>query len=95
MWGVRICRPYLDRKMFRVHSDLQALCWLFAVSMNDDNPRLVRWRLAHSEYDLEVVYKPGPQQRFADELSRMVTEEYAPPSDEDGEGMIPSLVLEV
>jgi RNase H-like domain found in reverse transcriptase len=74
VWGVRICRPYLDRTRFRVHSDHQALRWLFAVSRNEDNPRLVRWRLALSAYDFEVVYKPGPQQRVADELSRMVTE---------------------
>jgi hypothetical protein len=52
--------------------------------MNEDNPRLVRWRLALSAYDFEVFYKPGPQQRVADELSRMITEEYAPPPDDDG-----------
>jgi RNase H-like domain found in reverse transcriptase len=51
VWGIRICRPYLDRTRFRVHSDHQALRWLFAVSMNEDNPRLVRWRLALSAYD--------------------------------------------
>jgi RNase H-like domain found in reverse transcriptase len=79
VWGIMICRPYLDRTRFRVHSYQQALRWLFVVSMNEDNPRLVRWRLALSAYDFEVVYKPGPQQRVADELSRMITEEYAPP----------------
>ena len=63
--------------------------------MNTDNLRLVRWRLALSDYDFEVVYKPGPQQRMPDELSRMVTEEYAPPPDDNGEGVIPCLMVDV
>jgi hypothetical protein len=63
--------------------------------MNEDNPRMVRWRLALSAYDFEVVYKPGPQQRVADELSRTITEEYAPPPDDDGEGVIPCLMVGV
>jgi hypothetical protein len=63
--------------------------------MNEDNTRLVRWRLALSAYDLEVIYKPGPQQRVSDELSRMITEEYAPPPDDDGEGVIPCFMVGV
>jgi hypothetical protein len=47
-----------------------------------------------SAYDFEVVYKPGPQQRVADELSRMNTTEYADmPFVGDEEGSIPCLVV--
>ena len=96
VWGIRICRPYLEQTRFRVHSDHQAHRWLFAVSMSESNPRLVRWKLALSTYDFEVIYKPGPQQRVADELSRMVTTEYATPlADDEEEVYIPCLTVEV
>jgi transposase InsO family protein len=95
VWGIRICRPYLEYTRFRIHSDHQALRWLFSVSISESNPRLVRWRLALSAYDFEVVYKPGPQQRVADELSRMYTTEYAPmPAVGDEEGTIPCILIQ-
>jgi hypothetical protein len=54
----------------------------------------VQWRLDISAYDFEVLYKPGTQQRVADELSRMVTTEYAvSPSLEYEEGNVPWLVV--
>jgi Integrase zinc binding domain len=64
------------------------------VSVSEINPRLVCWRLALSAYDFEVVYKPGPQQRVADELSRKHTTNYAPiPIVGDEEGCIPCLFV--
>jgi hypothetical protein len=58
MWGIRMRRPYLEYTRFRVHSDHQALRCVFSVSVSESNPRLVRWRLAFSAYDFEVVCKP-------------------------------------
>ena len=95
MWGIRICRPYLEYVRFRVHSDHKALRWLFAVSVSESNPRLVRWRRALSAYDFEVVYKPGAQQRVADELSRIHTTSYAlKPTENEEEGRIPCLIVQ-
>jgi RNase H-like domain found in reverse transcriptase/Reverse transcriptase (RNA-dependent DNA polymerase) len=94
VWGIRMCTPYLEYKRFRVHSDHQALRWLLSVSVSERNPRLVRWRLALSGYDFEVVNKPGPQQRVADELSRMHNTNHAPMQIVgDEEGCILCLVL--
>jgi hypothetical protein len=63
--------------------------------MSENNPRLVRWRLALSAYDFEVIDKPGPQQKVADELSRMKTTMYknALPDGEE-EGYIPCLMVD-
>jgi RNase H-like domain found in reverse transcriptase len=94
VWGIRMCRLYLEYTRFRVHSDHKALRWLLSVSVSESNPRLVRWRLALSAYDFEVVYKSGLQQRVADELSRIHTTKHTPiPIVGDEDGCIPCLVV--
>jgi RNase H-like domain found in reverse transcriptase len=54
VWGIKICRPYLERTTFKVRSDHQALRWLFSASSTDGNPRVIRWKLALSAYDFTV-----------------------------------------
>jgi transposase InsO family protein len=94
VWGIKVCRPYLERTKFKVRSDHQALRWLFSTSTSDGNPRVLRWKLALSAYDFSVEYKPGATNRVADELSRMETGGMSPIMESDGdEEMIPCLVV--
>jgi hypothetical protein len=54
VWGIKVCRPYLENTPYIVRSDHQHLQWLFSVAVSDASPRLVRWRLALAAYDLEM-----------------------------------------
>jgi transposase InsO family protein len=95
VWGIRICRPYLEGTHFVVRSDHQALRWLFSLAVSDANPRLVRWRLALSSYDFEVQYKPGSKQKVADALSRLPTDGMTVVEAEEGEEYIPTLTVDI
>jgi RNase H-like domain found in reverse transcriptase len=96
VWGIKVCRPYLERTSFVVRSDHQALRWLFSTSSSDGNPRGVRWKLALSAFSFTVEYKPGASHKVPDELSRMKTKGLSQsPSPEDEEECIPCLVVSV
>jgi RNase H-like domain found in reverse transcriptase len=95
IWGIRVCKPYLEGKHFVVCSDHQALRWLFSVAISDVNPRLVRWRLALSTYEFEVQYKPGPTQKVADALSRLPTDGMIMLQTEEYQEDIPTLTLDL
>jgi transposase InsO family protein len=95
VWGVKMCRPYVERTKFKVRSDHQALRWLFTSSTADGNPRLVRWKLALSAYEFVVEYKPGASNRVADELSCMETTGISPSPLADHDDAVPCLVLEI
>jgi hypothetical protein len=96
VWGIRICRPYLERSKFVVRSDHQALRWLFSTSSTDGNPRILRWKLALSAFDFSVKYRPGASHKVPDELSRMATSGMSPmPHSEDGQDFLPCLVVPV
>jgi RNase H-like domain found in reverse transcriptase len=94
VWGVKICRPYLERTKFVVRSDHQALKWLFSTSATDGNPRIVRWKLALSAYDFTVEYKPGVSHKVPDELSRMFTDGHTTLCESDIDD-IPCLVVDM
>ena len=95
VWGVKKCRPYLERTRFVVRSDHQALRWLFSTSSTDGNPRVVRWKLAMSAYDFSVEYKPGASHKVPDELSRMLTTGHSdPPAPDEDDSFVPCLVIE-
>jgi hypothetical protein len=54
VWGVKKCRPYLERTKFIVRSDYQALSWLFSTSSTDGNPRGFRLKLDMPAYYFTV-----------------------------------------
>ena len=70
--SMRHFRPYLWGKMFTVHTDHQALKWLY--NTKDTNDRLYRWfiKLAHEGYDYNVVHRPGKDHANADGMSRLM-----------------------
>lgn len=60
-------RPYIYGTNFKLITDHRALCWI--KTKKDPNARVTRWRLRLSEYDYEIIFKPGSQNLNADALS--------------------------
>jgi transposase InsO family protein len=73
IWAVKMLRPYLERVRFSVRTDHAALRWLFGATAGQENPRLVRWRLALAEHDFSVSYRPGKIHSAPDAMSRIQT----------------------
>lgn len=70
VWAVKQFRPYIYGRKFIIRTDHRPLQWLFNVK--DPGSRLVRWRLKLEEYDYQIEYKQGKDNKVADELSRNV-----------------------
>ena len=62
-------RQYLLGKKFKIQTDHRALVWLHNVK--DPSPRLLRWRLRMEEYEYEIEYVKGKENKVADCLSRI------------------------
>jgi len=77
VWAVIKLRHFLDGQRFLIRTDHQALGWIY--STTDSRGRLMRWRLRHSEYTFDMVYKPGASHHLPDFLSRTST--VTPPED--------------
>lgn len=69
VWSVKYFRPYLWGRHFKVVSDHRPLRWL--MSLKDPGSRLTRWTIKLSEYDFEVIHRPGKANSNADALSRI------------------------
>jgi hypothetical protein len=69
IWGCKHFRPYLYGRKFTIVTDHRPLTWIFSVK--DPSSRLLRWRLRLEEFDYEVIYKKGSENRNADALSRI------------------------
>lgn len=67
--AVKIFRPYVYGRKFKIISDHQPLQWLF--NLREPNSKLVRWRLKLEEFDYEIQYKKGSANTNADFLSRL------------------------
>ena len=75
VWSTNYFRPYLYGKKFDILTDHQPLKWLHAKSNNKDiNPRLNRWLLKLGEYEMNVDYIKGKENKIADFLSRINTD---------------------
>ena len=70
VWGIKYFRCYLYGRKFTVLTDHAAIKWSFSVK--DPSSRLVRWQMLLSEFEYEVVHKPGKLHINADVLSRAV-----------------------
>jgi hypothetical protein len=61
-------RPYVEYTRFTVETDHQALQWLR--NIKDPTGKLARWSADIQEFDMEVLYRKGSDNEFADALSR-------------------------
>jgi transposase InsO family protein len=71
IFGTKIHRCFLYGRKFQIVTDHAALKWLITVK-NHQCARLTRWILKLSEYEFDIIYKPGKQHVNADVLSRHV-----------------------
>lgn len=72
IWAVKLFRPYIFGKEFYIHTDHQALKWLYTKYLGKDlNPRLQRWILSLGEYQMKIEYLQGKDNKIADFLSRI------------------------
>lgn len=62
-------RPYLYGRRFTIETDHNPLVWLSKIK--EPNSRLIRWKLKLEEFDFEIVYKKGKENKVADALSRI------------------------
>ena len=69
VWAIKHFRPYLYGRRFTVRTDHASLRWL--QSFHEPEGQVARWLQCLSEYDFEVVHRPGTKHTNADALSRM------------------------
>lgn len=69
VWAVKQFRPYLWGKHFNIVTDHRPLKWF--ISLKDPGSRLTRWTIKLSEYDFEVIHRPGKNNQNTDALSRV------------------------
>ena len=69
--AIKHFRPYIYGRRVRVITDHKPLEWL--ASIKEPAGRLTRWAIMLSEYDLEIVHRPGVVNKDADGLSRMTS----------------------
>lgn len=62
-------RPYLFGRKFKIITDHKPLQWVN--SLKEPNSRLMRWRLKLLEYDYDIEYRKGKDNKVADALSRV------------------------
>ena len=65
----RYFRPYVYGRKFIIETDHKPLTWLW--SLKTPNIRLIRWRLKLEEYNYEIKYKKGCENKVANVLSRI------------------------
>lgn len=68
VWGCKYFRPYIYGRQFTLYTDHKPLTYCFGLKTTND--RLIRWRLALSEFTYTIKYREGRQNVVADGLSR-------------------------
>ena len=72
VWAIKYFRRYLHGSRFLVETDHSALQWLLnQPTKENDNKRIIRWKLMLQEYDFEVKYRKGKANANVDTLSRI------------------------
>ena len=63
MFAIKTFKNYVYRNKFTIVTDHKPLLWL---KLADNNTRVQKWRLKLSNYEFDIVYKPGKQNANAD-----------------------------
>lgn len=69
VWATKYFRPYLFGRKFKIVTDHKPLQWI--MNSKETSSRVTRWKLKLSEYNFDIVYKPGKHNLNADTLSRV------------------------
>ena len=69
VWATKQFRHYLLQRHFKINTDHQPLRGIS--NLKDQTSRLAKFRHKLSEYDFEILYKPGKTNFNADALSRL------------------------
>lgn len=69
IWATKYFRPYLYGEKFTIRTDHRPLVWLN--SLKEPNSKLQRWRIRLNEYDFDIEYVKGKDNKVADFLSRI------------------------
>lgn len=69
IYALRAFRPYIFSSKTLIITDHEALVWI--MKLKNPASRLWRWKLEMSEYDLEIIHRPGILNANADALSRI------------------------
>ena len=73
VWGIRTYRPYLYGRRFQVRTDHNSLKWLH--NFHEPEGQVARWLEVLSEFDFDVLHRPGKKHANADALSRLNSQE--------------------
>lgn len=86
MWSVNYFRPYLYGRKFKIVTDHQPIKYLHSKYRGKDmSPRHQRWLLKLGEYQFNIEYIKGKENRVADFLSRIENNEDVIKDKEEGE----------
>ena len=67
MFAIKTFKNYVYGNKFTIVTDHKPLLWLKSAN---NNTRVQKWRLNLSDYEFDIVYKPGKQNANAEALSR-------------------------
>jgi hypothetical protein len=78
IWATRLFSMYLRGTKFRILTDSRAAKALVEANDAAAGGRLLRWRLALSEFDFDVVHRKGTTNGNADCFSRLPLASFEP-----------------
>ena len=86
MWSVNYFRPYIYGRKFKILTDHQPIKYLHSKYRGKDmSPKHQRWLLKLGEYQFEIEYLKGRENKVADFLSRIKNSEDTISEKEGGE----------
>lgn len=69
VWCLKQFRPYVYGREIKLFTDHRPLVWLS--NLKEPNSKLIRWKLQLEEYNYQIFYKQGKENKVADFLSRI------------------------
>ena len=81
LWAVVYFRPILSGRRFTLVTDFSAPLWIFR--SRDMDPKLYRWTLRLTEFDMDMTWKAGTSHHLPDTLSHLLRPNAAPESVDD------------
>lgn len=69
VWAVKYFRPYLYGRKFMIKTDHKPLQWLH--NLKEPNAKLQRWKIKLEEFNFDIEYLNGRENKVADALSRV------------------------